>query len=127
MSGVVQNQDAYMQSVAAQRPYFFDHVQELTERAFDEFHKLTGRRYSRVMNYRCDDADYLIVGQGSLIPTAEAVADYMRKERGIKVGVVNLVMFRPFPGRSLKPGAQRQEGEWPCWSVSTNRWLQICP
>ncbi|MFQ6005058.1 MAG: 2-oxoacid:acceptor oxidoreductase family protein [Woeseia sp.] len=98
MSGVVQNQDAYMQSVAAQRPYFFDHVRELADRALDEFYQLTGRRYGRVMSYRCDDADYLIVGQGSLIPTAEAVADYMRSERGVKVGVVNLLMFRPFPG-----------------------------
>jgi len=98
MAGVVQNQDSYMQSVAAQRPYFFDHLQPLTERALDEFQALTGRRYERVMTYRCEDAEYLILGQGSLLPTAEAVADYMRKERGIKVGVVNLLMFRPFPG-----------------------------
>ncbi len=88
MSGVVQNQDAYMQSVAAQRPYFFDHIKSLTEQAFEEFRALTGRDYKRVMTYRCDDADYLIVGQGSLIPSAEAVADYVREERGIKVGVV---------------------------------------
>ncbi len=101
MSGVVQNQDAYMQSVAAQRPYFFDHVRELADRACDEFHALTGRRYERVMSYRCDDADYLIVGQGSMVPTAEAVADYMRENRRIKVGVVNLVMWRPFPGDLL--------------------------
>jgi pyruvate-ferredoxin/flavodoxin oxidoreductase len=98
MSGVVQNQDSYMQSVAAQRPYFFDHVQALADRAFDEFYALTGRRYNRVMSYRNEDADYLIMGQGSLIPTAEAVADYLREERGIKVGVINLLMFRPFPG-----------------------------
>ncbi|MDH3747890.1 MAG: 2-oxoacid:acceptor oxidoreductase family protein [Gammaproteobacteria bacterium] len=98
MAGVVQNQDSYMQSVAAQRPYFFDHVQKISEDACDEFYALTGRRYQRVMSYRTDDADYLIAGQGSLIPTAEAVADYLRKERGIKVGVVNLLMFRPFPG-----------------------------
>ena len=26
MIGTVQNQDAYMQSVAAQRPFFFDHI-----------------------------------------------------------------------------------------------------
>ncbi len=101
MAGVVQNQDSYMQSVAAQRPYFFDHVQDLTERAFDEFHALTGRRYERVMTYRCDDADYLILGQGSMIPSAEAVADYLRETRGIKLGVVNLTMFRPFPGDLL--------------------------
>jgi pyruvate-ferredoxin/flavodoxin oxidoreductase len=98
LAGPVQNQDSYMQSVAAQRPYFFDHVKDLTERAMAEFAKLTGREYQRVMTYRTDDADYLILGQGSVIPTAEAVADWMREERGVKVGVVNLVMFRPFPG-----------------------------
>ncbi|MFQ5548743.1 MAG: 2-oxoacid:acceptor oxidoreductase family protein, partial [Woeseia sp.] len=110
MSGVVQNQDSYMQSVAAQRPYFFDHVVELTEQAFDDFYELTGRRYSRVMTYRCDDADYLIAGQGSLIPTAEAVADYMRERRGVKVGVVNLLMFRPFPGDLISRILQGKKG-----------------
>ncbi|NNE08808.1 MAG: pyruvate ferredoxin oxidoreductase, partial [Gemmatimonadetes bacterium] len=77
MAGLVQNQDAYMQSVASQRPFFFDHLRELTDRAFDEFHELTGRRYARVQTYKVDDADYLILGQGSLIPSSEAVADYL--------------------------------------------------
>ena len=87
-----------MQSVASQRPFFFDHIKELTDRAFDEYAKLTGRKYSRVMTYKAEDADYLILGQGSLIPSAEVVSDYLRETRGIKVGVVDLVMFRPFPG-----------------------------
>jgi pyruvate-ferredoxin/flavodoxin oxidoreductase len=106
MSGLVQNQDSYMQSVAAQRPFFFDHIQALTDQAFEEYHALTGRRYARVMGYRADDADYLIVGQGSIIPSAEAVADYLRETRGLKVGVVDMLMFRPFPsdlvGRILR-------------------------
>jgi len=106
MAGLVQNQDAYMQSVAAQRPFFFDHLRELSERAFAEFHALTGRRYERVMGYRTEDAEWLIVGQGSMIPTAEAVADYLREKRKLRVGVVDLLMFRPFPadliGRMLK-------------------------
>lgn len=97
MAGIVQNQDSYMQSVAAQRPFFFDHIKELTDQAFEEYAELTGRQYGRVMNYRTDDADYLILGQGSLIPSAEVIADYLRKTRKIKVGVVDLVMFRPFP------------------------------
>ena len=100
-SGAVQNQDSYMQSVAAQRPYFFAHVAELADRAMDEFYALTGRRYRRVGGYRTDDADYLIVGQGSMLCTAEAVADHLRDTRGIKVGVVNIAMFRPFPGDLL--------------------------
>jgi len=97
MSGVVQNQDSYMQTVAAQRPFFFDHILELAEQAFKEFHELTGRTYKRVMTHRADDADYLIVGQGSIVSSAEVVADYLRDTRKIKVGVIDLVMFRPFP------------------------------
>ncbi len=101
MFGVVQNQDAYMQSVAAQRPYFFDHIPALADQCMDDFHGLTGRRYHRISQYRCKDADYLIVGHGSMIPSAEAVADYLRGKRRIKVGVVNVTMFRPFPGDLL--------------------------
>lgn len=101
MIGTVQNQDAYMQSVAAQRPYFFDHVAAITDQSMNEFYELTGRRYNRVLTYRCEDADYLIVGMGSMLVTAEAVADYLRETRKIKVGVVNVMMFRPFPGDLL--------------------------
>ncbi len=110
MAGLVQNQDSYMQSVAAQRPYFFDHILDLAAQAFEEFYELTGRRYDRVLNYRVKDADYLILGQGSMIPTAEAVADYMRDQRGIKVGVVNLVMFRPFPADLLSRVLKGKKG-----------------
>ena len=110
VSGSVQNQDAYMQSVAAQRPYFFDHIAEITDQAMDEFYQLTGRRYQRVSHYRANDADYLIVGQGSMIPSAEAVADYLRETRGIKIGVVNITMFRPFPGELVSKFVKGRKG-----------------
>ena len=101
MAGIVQNQDSYMQSVAAQRPFFFDHIHELADRAYEEYQQLTGRHYKRVMTYKAEDADYLILGQGSLVTSAEVVADYLRETRGLKVGVVDLVMFRPFPADML--------------------------
>ena len=110
MSGLVENQDAYMQSVAAQRPFFFDHIRPLSEQAFDEFALLTGRRYAPVMGYRVDDADYLIVGQGSVIPSAEVVVDYLRAKRKLKVGVVNITMFRPFPGDLLSQMLKGRKG-----------------
>ena len=97
MLGVVQNQDSYAQGVAAQRPFYFDHIVTLTDQAFDEFAALTGRRYSRVAGYRLEDAEYVILGQGSVVSNAEAVADYLRDTRGLAVGVLNLTMFRPFP------------------------------
>ncbi|MEZ5391585.1 MAG: hypothetical protein R2724_01635 [Bryobacterales bacterium] len=42
MAGLVQNQDSYMQSVAAQRPFFFDHVAALADRAFESFTRSPG-------------------------------------------------------------------------------------
>ncbi len=101
LSGSVQNQDAYMQATAGQRPYFFDHIEEITDACMAEYAGLTGRHYARVGSYKTDDADWLILGQGSMIVQAEAVADYLRETRKLKVGVVNLRMFRPFPGALL--------------------------
>jgi pyruvate-ferredoxin/flavodoxin oxidoreductase len=110
MSGVVQNQDSYMQAVAGQRPYFFDHVSVFADECMDEWYELTGRRYHRIGQYRCDDADYLIIAQGSVIHTAEVTADYLREKRGIKVGVVNMTMFRPFPGDLISHVVRGRKG-----------------
>ena len=98
LSGSVQNQDAYMQAVAAQRPYFFEHISTIADRVMDEYFALTGRRYHRVGAYRVEDADYLIVGQGSMVVQAQAVVDYLRETRKLKLGVIDITMFRPFPG-----------------------------
>ncbi len=110
MSGVVQNQDAYMQSVAGQRPYFFDHVQAFTDECMDEWYELTGRRYHRIGQYRCKDADYLIIAQGSVVHTAQATADYLRDTNKIKVGVVNMTVFRPFPGDLISAVVKGRKG-----------------
>lgn len=110
MAGIVQNQDAYMQSVAAQRPFFFDHIAAITQQAFQAFSALTGRHYARVMPYRADDADYLIIAQGSVVSSAEVVVDYLRDSRHLKVGVVDLVMFRPFPADELSQVIKGKKG-----------------
>ncbi len=110
MAGIVQNQDSYMQSVASQRPFFFDHIKQLADQAFREYAQLTGRYYERVMSYKSRDAEYLILGQGSLIPSAEVVSDYLRETRGIKVGVIDLVMFRPFPADLLSQLLKGKKG-----------------
>ena len=109
MLGVVQNQDSYAQGVAAQRPFYFDHVAALADRAFDEFAALTGRRYARAQGYRLDDAEYAIVGQGSVVSNAEAVADHLR-EQGVRVGVLDVTMFRPFPSDRITRALRGKRG-----------------
>ena len=100
-TGSVQNQDAYMQTVAAQRPYFYDHIKELSEQVMEEYYHLTGRSYDRVGCYKTDDADYVIIAQGSVVVQAEAIADYLRETRDLKVGILNMRFYRPFPGDLL--------------------------
>ncbi len=98
-SGVVQNQDSYMKGKVAQR-YYYDKLPGIVEEAMEEFFKLTGRRYEMAQGYRMEDAEYAIVGMGSLIETAEATVDWLRGQ-GIKAGSVNVIAFRPFPGPQL--------------------------
>ncbi|MEW8466492.1 MAG: pyruvate ferredoxin oxidoreductase [gamma proteobacterium symbiont of Ctena orbiculata] len=101
LSGSVQNQDAYMQTTAAQRPYFFQHIPQITDQVMEEYYQLTGRRYQRIGCYNTDKADYVIVGMGSMIVQAHGIADYLQKTRKLKVGIVDITMFRPFPGDLL--------------------------
>ncbi|MBI3092021.1 MAG: 2-oxoacid:acceptor oxidoreductase family protein [Candidatus Tectomicrobia bacterium] len=100
MTGVVQNQDSYMKGKIAQR-YFYDQVAPKLRRAFDEFYRLTGRRYDFFDTYRLEDAEYAIIGMGSYMETAAATVDYLRSQEGMKVGVVSLTCFRPFPSQRL--------------------------
>jgi pyruvate-ferredoxin/flavodoxin oxidoreductase len=96
MSGVVQNQDSYMKGKVAQRRYY-ERVLPVLRNVMREFGDLTGRRYDVVMPYRLADADYALVGSGCMMETAEAAVDYMREKLGIRVGVLHITCFRPFP------------------------------
>src|SRR5947208_10273624 len=96
MSGVVQNQDSYMKGKIAQR-WYYDRVKPALEDAFAEFYRKTGRRYGMVESYRCEDADYIVVGMGCYMETAKAVVDYLREKKGLAAGAVTVFTFRPFP------------------------------
>ena len=64
----------------------------------DEFYELTGRRYGRIRTWNIEKSDYVIVGMGSMVVQAHAVAEYLQKTRKLKVGILDVTMFRPFPG-----------------------------
>jgi pyruvate ferredoxin oxidoreductase alpha subunit len=63
---------------------------------FDEFEKVSGRKYNLVETYKLDDADVALVLMGSAYETAMLAVDKAREE-GIKVGLLMPRMFRPFP------------------------------
>jgi pyruvate-ferredoxin/flavodoxin oxidoreductase len=100
MSGVVQNQDSYMKGKIAQR-WYYDRVEAILEECFTEFYRKTGRKYDFVEPYRCEDADYIIVGMGSYMETCMTTVKYLRDKKGIAAGCLNVCAFRPFPGRQI--------------------------
>ena len=99
MSGVVQNQDSYMKGKIAQR-WYYERVGPALEEAFEIFGKKTGRKYDFIMPYRCEDAEYILVGMGGYMETTEVTVDYLR-EQGIKAGCITIYCFRPFPMHQL--------------------------
>lgn len=109
MTGVVQNQDSYMKGKIAQR-YFYDIIPAAIDAAFGDFYKLTGRKYRQVELYRMEDAEFAIIGLGGLVETAETAADWLRENTGLKVGVVNIRSFRPFPGKEIVEALKKVKG-----------------
>ena len=100
MTGVVQNQDSYMKGKMAQR-WYYDRVEPALTDAFDEFYRKTGRKYGFLESYRCEDADYILVGMGCYMETAKATVDFLREKKGLNVGCLTVFVFRPFPAKQL--------------------------
>jgi len=66
-----------------------------------EFGKLVGRNWGgMVWGYRNEDAEILLMAAGSLTMELSVAVDAMREE-GIKVGVLGLRVYRPFPNKEL--------------------------
>jgi pyruvate-ferredoxin/flavodoxin oxidoreductase len=99
MTGVVQNQDAYMKGKIGQR-VFYERLSGELEAAMRTWTELTGRQYDTVSAYRCEDADQVVVSMGSMADTAIAVVDRLRAA-GRRVGCLAVTAFRPFPAEAL--------------------------
>lgn len=67
----------------------------------DEFGKVFGRKYKLVEEYRTDDAETVLLTMGSFSQTAMEAVDQMR-EKGQKVGLVRLRLWRPFPFEDVR-------------------------
>jgi len=98
--GGTQDGEAYFKALAAQHPFFLAHIDAIAGDALQEFGRLTGRTYDKVTGYRIDDAQHVVIGQGAVIQSVEAVVDRLRKS-GVKAGAICLTVFRPFPGAEI--------------------------
>jgi len=65
-----------------------------------EFNQKFDRDYGLFEPYRLDDADVALVAANSTAGTVKVVVDRLRDE-GLKVGLLKLRLFRPFPAKEL--------------------------
>ncbi|MBW1863385.1 MAG: phenylglyoxylate dehydrogenase [Deltaproteobacteria bacterium] len=71
-----------------------------------EFHKAFGRGYGGLIEeYRTEDAETVLLAMGSAASTAKVMIDKKREE-GVKVGLVRIRTFRPFPLERLTRAVQ---------------------
>ncbi len=66
----------------------------------ERFARRFGRKYGMVDEYRCDDAEVVIVAAGTLGREAEVAVDLLRDE-GTRAGSMRIRWFRPFPRLDL--------------------------
>ncbi|MEE9568779.1 MAG: pyruvate ferredoxin oxidoreductase [Candidatus Binatia bacterium] len=77
------------------------------EDAYKDFNRIFGRSYSPFLEeYMTDDADVVLVGQGTLAMPVKVTVRKLR-EQGKKVGFVRLKWFRPFPTEEIQEALKK--------------------
>lgn len=72
------------------------------EEVAKEFQETFGRSFGGLIDtYQTEDADIVLVTMGSVIGTIKDAIDEMRSE-GIKIGLVKVRSYRPFPVQALR-------------------------
>lgn len=99
--GSLQGPESFGLGVAGGKAYFADQVSEILGKAVDSFAEQTGRRYDGLVTYKTDDAQLVLIVQGSAFETVQAIADWAREHERVKVGVIGVRCLRPLDGAAL--------------------------
>lgn len=94
LRGTAQNPDVYFQARETVNPYYED-CPTYVQSEMDKFAAITGRQYHLFEYYGAPDAERVIVLMGSGAEAVQETVDYLI-ERGEKVGVLKVRLYRPF-------------------------------
>ncbi len=82
------------------RQMAMDNAVEVVESVDKEYEERFGRGYGLFETYRLEDAEIVLVTAGTIGLTARVTVDALR-EKGKKVGILRIRLFRPFPKAKL--------------------------
>ncbi|NHJ00883.1 MAG: pyruvate ferredoxin oxidoreductase [Candidatus Heimdallarchaeota archaeon] len=97
--GLLHLQDYYMEARAQIRDAQ-ERSRQIIVEVFNEWEKLTGRKYKPVESYMMDDAEYAFITMGSSAGNARTTVDELRA-KGEKVGLIKIRVYRPFFGDEI--------------------------
>lgn len=87
--------------------YRKDHMESMQRalEVIDETDKLFAERFGRsygglIEEYRCEDAEIVVITMGSMTGAGKDAVDEARA-RGVRVGLIKLRFYRPFPAKRL--------------------------
>jgi pyruvate-ferredoxin/flavodoxin oxidoreductase len=108
--GAAIRQEDHAAWLVGRRAFLAEHVRPIAAETMQALAARTGRPLGFVRRHRLDDARYVLVAQGSLVETAEAVVDHLREAERIPVGVLGVTWLRPFPGDEVRAALGHAEG-----------------
>ncbi|NOY78841.1 MAG: pyruvate:ferredoxin (flavodoxin) oxidoreductase [Calditrichaeota bacterium] len=97
--GTAQNPDVFFQNREAANPFYLK-APDIMQKQMDKFAKITGRQYHLFDYVGAPDAERVIMLMGSSVETAHETVEYLM-EKGEKVGVVKVRLYRPFSIKHL--------------------------
>ena len=95
--GMAENPDTFFQHRESSNSYY-DAVPAIVEEYMKEVSVITGRKYGLFDYYGAPDADRVIIAMGSATEAAREAIDYLT-EKGEKVGLVAVHLYRPFSAK----------------------------
>ena len=97
--GLAENGDVFFQHREACNKQY-DAVADIVEDYMAKIKDITGREYHLFNYYGAKDADRVIIAMGSVTQAAQEAIDYLI-EKGEKVGLISVHLYRPFSSKHL--------------------------
>ncbi|MDE5970251.1 MAG: pyruvate:ferredoxin (flavodoxin) oxidoreductase, partial [Muribaculaceae bacterium] len=97
--GLAENGDVFFQHRESCNKQY-DAVADIVEDYMAKIKDITGREYHLFNYYGAKDADRVIIAMGSVTQAAQEAIDYLI-EKGEKVGLISVHLYRPFSSKHL--------------------------
>ena len=94
---MAENSDVFFQHREACNATY-DNVPAVVEEYMNKISEITGRKYGLFNYYGAEDAERVIIAMGSVTQAAQEAIDSMM-EKGEKVGLVSVHLYRPFSAK----------------------------